>query len=1004
MRIFSVCVLILCCIVSVSAKSKEEVYTFSVPEKPWEEQFGNHRAVIRVDKPGDARLRLKWRRPDVDVENRRFLIISAVNGDTVANIHRVNVNREECEIVFGPVEKGMYYFYYLPYPVQPGNGGFWQQYYAPESLPSAGWLSGAKPGKIHDATVVKIESRTNFDSFYPMEVIATVDEESAYKVKYPQKLYIFPADRSQPVKMRRNIPYKWISGSQSQGFSGEACRGEYYAFQVALWTPETSYNGVNYQISDLKSGNSIIPAKSVTCFNIEGVDSFGEPFIKNLTLKKGEVLPLWFGVDIPENQKPGVYSGKIKIKTASGIERESIVKITVSDSVIANRGDNEPWRYSRLRWLNSTLGIDTVPVKGYTPVKVYGDTVSVLNRNIVTGKSSLPSQIIVSGHKLLESPVKFIIDREDGGIVPGLNKTLSATSPDKCIFSAEASAGNMKLSVKAVAEYDGYINYQYAIVAEDTVKLSDVRLEIPFSAEEAKYILGMGLPGQALPSAYEGKWDAPEKSINSFGVSVPVSKEEAWLWPFDSFWIGSAHAGLHCELRGTTYSGPLLNLYRPAYPASWHNSGKGGFRVNSDGSTVKAVVYSGDRTVNKGDTLKFEFSLLVTPVKDIDAKSQFADRYYHNGSFPTPTDEDVAAGVKVINVHHANSLNPFINYPFITTDTLKSFVDRWHGKGCKVKIYYTVRELTSAVTELWALRALGDEILRDGNGGGYPWCREHLVDGYVPQWYDHFGKPVGDIAADAALLSAEGESRWYNYYIEGLAWLVRNVGIDGIYLDDVSFDRHILKRMCRAMESVKPGCIIDLHSNTGFSRGPAAQYAEFFPYVDKLWFGESFLYDKMTPENYLVESSGIPFGLMSDMLHAGGNRWLGMQYGMTVRHPWLTEGVVCDPRVVWHEWDRFGIADVQMIGFWEEDVPVKTDNENVKVTVYKRDGKALLSVGNYTDAVQSVKLDIDWDKLGISRGAKLTAPEMDGFQPAKMWSPDDFIEVAPRGGWLIYLQ
>lgn len=87
-------------------------------------------------------------------------------------------------------------------------------------------------------------------------------------------------------------------------------------------------------------------------------------------------------------------------------------------------------------------------------------------------------------------------------------------------------------------------------------------------------------------------------------------------------------------------------------------------------------------------------------------------------------------------------------------------------------------------------------------------------------------------------------------------------GIDGLYLDDVAFGRDMLKRMRHAMEEVKPGCIIDLHSNTGFSRGPAIQYTEYFPYVDKVWFGESFMYNEMSPANWLVEVSGLPFGLM----------------------------------------------------------------------------------------------------------------------------------------------
>lgn len=144
----------------------------------------------------------------------------------------------------------------------------------------------------------------------------------------------------------------------------------------------------------------------------------------------------------------------------------------------------------------------------------------------------------------------------------------------------------------------------------------------------------------------------------------------------------------------------------------------------------------------------------------------------------------------------------------------------------------------------------------------------------------------------------------------------------------------MLKRMRHAMDDVKPGCIIDLHSNTGFSRGPATQYAEYFPYVDKVWFGESFMYDEMSPANWLVEVSGIPFGLMGDMLHGGGNKWLGMQYGMTVRQPWVTEGVSCDPRFIWKLWDDFGIMDAQMVGFWEDNPPVTSSDNEVKVTTY----------------------------------------------------------------------
>ena len=45
--------------------------------------------------------------------------------------------------------------------------------------------------------------------------------------------------------------------------------------------------------------------------------------------------------------------------------------------------------------------------------------------------------------------------------------------------------------------------------------------------------------------------------------------------------------------------------------------------------------------------------------------------------------EDVQAGVKIINVHHANEFNPYINYPFLTNEKLKAMVKEWHGKGVR---------------------------------------------------------------------------------------------------------------------------------------------------------------------------------------------------------------------------------------------------------------------------------------------------------------------------------
>ena len=167
-------------------------------------------------------------------------------------------------------------------------------------------------------------------------------------------------------------------------------------------------------------------------------------------------------------------------------------------------------------------------------------------------------------------------------------------------------------------EFDGWMNYTYTLTPKKDLTVKDVRLEIAMKNEVASYFLGAGLPGQDMPQTYEGKWDAPEKTVNHFGVSLTTDKQQQWLWPFDSFWMGNAHAGIHCELRGTTYSGPLLNSYRPAYPDSWNNRGKGGFRINQGTDATTVTCYSGERLLKAGSPIDYEFALLVTPVKPID--------------------------------------------------------------------------------------------------------------------------------------------------------------------------------------------------------------------------------------------------------------------------------------------------------------------------------------------------------------------------------------------------
>ena len=963
---------------------------YSVAENPWPESLGNHRSVIEIPEKAEAvKLDLEWRRHDLTPGDKRFIIIEEATGDSIPNIYRKEVNNERCKIAFGPVKNpGKYFFYYLPIIVQPGSGFYNKGYQQKEVKPSSGWIEEnhlgdpAKYEMLPEVKFKEFQSRTGFDSFYPMEVIALALEKKALTTLYNSDYLVFPEDRKYPIRMKDEIPERWIKKGPSSKFTGAAEKNEYYTFQLGLYAVKKDLENVKVSFSSFSNEGNVIPVSGLTCFNTGGIGPYGEPFDKRIDVAKNSIQPLWIGIDVPADIPAGTYLGSVTVQPENADPQKVEVSIKILDKVLADRGDNEPWRHSRLRWLNSRLGIDDRPVKPNEAIeREGGNTFKLSNKKVSFGIDELPGSIKAGVNEILSGPVSFIVESENR--VEMFSRTDSTViiknEPGILSKSWKSSSGTLLLAGQNSMESDGYIHFNLKIKAVKDTRLKDIRLEIPFRKEVAEYMMGMGLPG----------------------TYVPPKHEAGWAGPHDSFWVGNAGAGIWCELRGPEYHGPLRNLYQTPFPASWYNQGHGGFRIEKRQHMTKAEVFSGSRKLNAGDSIEFEWSMLITPVKEINYQSQFVNRYFQNGQHPMPSEQDHATGVKIVNLHHANNYNPYINYPFIAVDSMKWFVDQLHAKGMKVKIYYTIRELSNYATEIWAFRSLGNEILGTGKGGGYPWLQEHLVDNYKPTWYHHFP----DKSPDASIVNVPGETRWYNYYIEGLGWLVKNVGIDGLYLDDVMYDRRTLKRLRKVMDDIKPGCLLDLHSHRPSSGGPAIQYTEFFPYVDKLWFGESFEYNKMPPENWFVEVSGIPFGLMGDMLEGGGNPWRGMVYGMTVRYPWESLGKNCDPREIWKIWDSFEIDKAVMKGYWDESCPVKTDHPGILATVYIGWGKSLVSLASWAPEKQNAKLILDWKALGIDpENAKITAPAIEGFQPGRSFGIKDEIPVDPAQGWLLIIE
>ena len=693
---------------------------FVIADTIWDvDGRGNHRAIVHVDKQEHEAVivNLPWRRSDLRPETKKIIVTDASNGNEIKDVSVIEQTAEKGTIAFKPVEnESDYIVYYLPYKYRKGSGDArygkpWNDYTTPEYETDRNWEENVLKNlkNIPNATVTRFESRTKFDFLTSMGVIATENEK--YKLLNGNKsnFLTFPEDRAFPIKLT-TIPYRWVKNGPSLRFEGDALRNEYYAWQLGLWAIEKELRDVKVTFTDLihESNKYNIPKEQITCFNLEGVNWDGSPLKFDVHVPANKVQALWFGVQIPNDAKVGKYKSKLTVSSSNTEEKNIDIEINVRKDILEDKGDGDLWRHSRLRWLNSTIGIDSLPVNPYENMKLHDRQITATKKDVTVAENGAIESIQVNDQMIYSHPFEFVIETSKGKFK--LNSKNIVIEKDEEGLVSWKSSDNMeqgiKLDVSAYMEYDGYIRYNVKLSSEGETQIKNVSLLNHFSPESSEYFIGAGFKGGLRPQNYTWKWNGP----------------------YDSFWIGGEKSGLHVELRGGTYHGPLINDYKPAPPKTWYNEGQGKVRVyeNNAKDDIVVEVSTGELKVEK--SIDFEFAFLITPVKPIDLKKHFSQKYYHSSSEGF---EDAAKeGANIINIHHSRSLNPVINYPFIVRDSLISYIEEQHKNNRKVKLYYTIRELTNYTEEIFALKSLNHEIFVSGVGYGLPWQCEHLIDDY----------------------------------------------------------------------------------------------------------------------------------------------------------------------------------------------------------------------------------------------------------------------------------
>ena len=824
---------------------------------------------------------------------------------------------------------------------------------------------------------------------------------------HPAPFHLFGEDRQYAV--RNNIvPAHWLAKGNraAERFHGVAQPGEFYPFQVCvasekartlLWCAKT-----NLAVSRITPETCAVAAKGVK--------------------------PIWVMVDIPKDAA-GTVGGTVEVSDRDSGETRTIpFEIEVKGAALEDGGIGDAWRLARLKWLNSDIGREDTVTKPYTPVVVdkARRTVKILGRELVLGEDGLPAQIVSlfscsntrlveKGMNLLAAPVKFkscfkpccsTLAVSGGGETTSVQQQEGSVQQQKFAFTeitpahaawkSEAKvAGGITRIVEGRVDFAGACRFR---IRHAGGKVQRASLEVSMPARVARFREGFGNNGGMFPEGkVEQKWD---EALNR-----------------DAVWMGSVNGGLAVRFKGANYRRPLINAYyawqKLRLPESWA-SGDGAMTLEKTAGAATLCAEGKDAP----EGAEWNFDLYITPFHTLDMKTHLGDRYRHFGQRKGSFDAAAVrqAGATVVNLHHNTIWNPYINYPYNDDSgpLLKKVVKDAHAAGLKLKVYYTTRELTQNLPEFFALKSLDGEALlkRDASvpgwpitnrGGPHPWLRAHVGLDILPAWRENVRFPQAyPPRLDLAVITTP-DTRWDNFYLEGLDYLVREYGIDGLYIDDTALTGESMQRARRILDRDGTRRLVDNHS--WYHHNPHAgsgstnlAFIDLYLYFDLLWRGEGF-YNNTPSDFWLIERSGAAFGIAGEML-GRGNPFRGLLFGMTDRWGWGG-----NPLGLWKFFDEVKLGDMELVGWWDDECPVKVSgSEEIKASVWKGKGDAVLVIANFSKEPRAATIAFDARRLGFDGAkAKWTQPEIAGVQKS-VTAPDITAPVTVPGekGFILY--
>ena len=621
--------------------------------------------------------------------------------------------------------------------------------------------------KLPECRVVSYEARDRFNRFTAMEVVASaIEMADAAAAAHDAPFLVFPEDRGHTVRDFERLPSRFLAraaaiaagscdsstgsndhdgghhvtvsppgaranappaphgcGGTTLQYTGTAQPGEYFVFQLVVWALRPlSRVRVNFaplveSSAQSSSTNSVggdrelqrIDVSHIGCVNTGGMSYLGQPFTTTLNVSRGKIQPLYIGVNVPTNVSTANLTGQFLVteEITGHVTPVQIALVIGPGPPLADFGDSNPQQLSRVRWLDSTVGIDHEPTLGFQPLLLNRLTAEIrANGKTITinKQTGLPERIGVDRERrqaakqqptdqleVLAAPLALLVR-------PAVTKatTSSAISASLAIeWCADDTAGGfswtlvsngtiawtvsavpcqsqaqlpVRLSVNGSLEFDGFMDFAVALSCEsetltNSCELEGIDLSVLLSASASKYASGLGERGSRWPpaSASPRTWSwTGFANATQHGVTPVIG----WM-----AWVGGVSHGLRLKLKGEESIWEQPEGYAETAPRGWAGlRSLGNLSLSPDAEAVLSAS-SGPQSLGPGTTLKLKFDVVVTPVKQRDPQ-HFKWRYLMGcggcdgprSHCPPPTLDNnynvTSIGVNAVILHQGEALPP----------------------------------------------------------------------------------------------------------------------------------------------------------------------------------------------------------------------------------------------------------------------------------------------------------------------------------------------------------